>query len=95
MPDYAADLPAAGSLSSRPLAGQRIGVIQETLGSGVAAGVSDAFRRAAQHLESLGAAVEEVTARKVFFLCVSLLSCIMLFLLHHTFPLDWAGCCNH
>ena len=60
VPDYAAGLPQASSLSSRPLAGKRAGVIRETLGPGVAEGVSAAFRRAVQHLESMGATVEEV-----------------------------------
>lgn len=58
--DYAEGLPQASSLNSRPLAGKRIGIIKETVGAGVAAGVSDAFARAARHLESLGADVDEV-----------------------------------
>lgn len=58
--DYAEGLPQASSLSSRPLAGKRIGIIRETTGAGVAAGVSDAFVRAARHLESMGADVDEV-----------------------------------
>lgn len=58
--DYAEGLPQASSLNSRPLAGKRIGIIKETIGAGVAAGVSEAFARAARHLESLGADVDEV-----------------------------------
>ncbi|CAL8464275.1 g3810 [Coccomyxa elongata] len=61
VPDFAEGLPEASSLNSRPLAGKRIGIIRETVGAGVAAGVSDAFTRAAKHLESLGADVDEVS----------------------------------
>lgn len=38
----------------------RIGIIQETLGEGVDAGVISSIRAAASHLEQLGSVVEEV-----------------------------------
>ena len=47
--------------SSRPLEGKWIGLIRETLGQGVEASVESAVRKAALHLESLGAIVEEVS----------------------------------
>jgi len=45
---------------SKPLAGVRIGIIQETLGEGVANGVISSIKGAASHLEQLGSLVEEV-----------------------------------
>ena len=48
------------SLSSRPLEGKTAALIRETSGAGVSPGVSAAVNRAAQHLEGLGARVEEV-----------------------------------
>ena len=60
VPDYTQGLQSADSFAGRPLQGQRIGVIQETVGQGVSAGVNAAFDRAAKHLESLGAEVGEV-----------------------------------
>ncbi len=62
VPDFSEGLPETSSLNSRPLAGKRIGIIRETVGAGVTAGVSDAFTRAAKHLQSLGADVDEVGA---------------------------------
>jgi aspartyl-tRNA(Asn)/glutamyl-tRNA(Gln) amidotransferase subunit A len=56
-------LVAAEQLPERPLAGKRIGVIQETTGAGVAPGVAAAVAAAVKHLESLGAEVEEVRGR--------------------------------
>lgn len=63
--DYAEGLPEPGSLGSRPLAGKSVGIIQETTGAGVSCGVSAAFNRAAHHLESLGARVEEVRSTSI------------------------------
>ncbi|KIY97402.1 aspartyl/glutamyl-tRNA amidotransferase subunit A [Monoraphidium neglectum] len=63
VPDFAAGLVAAEQLPERPLAGKRIGVIQETTGAGVAPGVAAAVAAAVKHLESLGAEVEEVRGR--------------------------------
>jgi aspartyl-tRNA(Asn)/glutamyl-tRNA(Gln) amidotransferase subunit A len=60
VPDFAESLPNVSSLSSRPLTGKRVGIIRENTGAGVSAGVSAAFQRAAQHVECLGATVEEV-----------------------------------
>jgi hypothetical protein len=60
VPDFAAGLLPAASLSSRPLAGKRLGLVTQTLGEGVAPEVNEAIKQAARHLESLGATVEEV-----------------------------------
>jgi Asp-tRNA(Asn)/Glu-tRNA(Gln) amidotransferase A subunit family amidase len=38
-----------------------VGVIQQTMGEGVAAGVTAAVQGALQHMQQLGAAVEEVS----------------------------------
>lgn len=61
VPDFADGLLAASQLPSRPLEGKRIGIIQQTMGSGVEQGVLDAVEKAFKHLESLGADVTEVT----------------------------------
>lgn len=58
--DFAGGLTPASALASAPLAGLRLGLVVETLGEGVEAGVDSAVRGAARHLESLGAVVEEV-----------------------------------
>lgn len=76
--DYAEGLPQASSLNSRPLAGKRIGIIKETIGAGVTAGVSDAFARAARHLESLGADVDEVRPHPLAPLFKVILPCIFI-----------------
>lgn len=47
-------------------AGKRIGLIAETHGEGVDAGVRDAVENCAAHLSSLGATVEEVGPGKGF-----------------------------
>ena len=47
-------------MGSKPLQGKRLGLVTETLGEGVAPEVNEAVRKAAAHLESLGAVVEEV-----------------------------------
>lgn len=61
MPDFTAGLQSASDLgSSQPLSGMRVGVIQQTTGEGVAAGVTAAVDGALQHLQQLGASVEEV-----------------------------------
>lgn len=85
--DYTEGLPEAGSLGSRPLAGKRVGIIQETTGAGVSPGVSAAFSRAAQHLESLGATVEEARCNK----CSQNFTCIVSVSAIHSFPfaLQW------
>lgn len=61
MPDLAAGLLPVGSLSSRPLAGRRAGLVVQTLGEGVSPAVEAAVRAAAAHLQALGAEVEEVS----------------------------------
>lgn len=60
-PDYTAALLPLDALASRPLAGLRVAVIEETIGAGVNAGVQAAVLSAAAHLESLGATVGRVT----------------------------------
>lgn len=42
------------------MSGVRVGVIQQTMGEGVAAGVTAAVNSALQHMQQLGATVEEV-----------------------------------
>ncbi|GAB4822843.1 hypothetical protein N2152v2_009889 [Parachlorella kessleri] len=59
--DFAAGLVPREQLASRPLEGKRFGVIRETSGEGVDAGVTAAVDAAVRHLESLGASVEEVS----------------------------------
>lgn len=60
VPDFTATLQSADALSSSPLSGVRVGVIQQTSGEGVAAGVTAAVNGALQHMQQLGATVEEV-----------------------------------
>lgn len=43
------------------MSGVRVGVIQQTMGEGVAAGVTAAVNGALQHMQQLGATVEEVS----------------------------------
>lgn len=62
MPDFTAGLQPASALGSTPLSGMRVGVIQQTMGEGVAAGVTAAVNGALQHMQQLGAVVEEVGA---------------------------------
>ncbi|KAI5010180.1 hypothetical protein ZWY2020_012317 [Hordeum vulgare] len=61
VPDYRSDLASLSLLESKPLNNVRIGIIQETLGEGVDAGVISSIRAAASHLEQLGSVVEEVS----------------------------------
>lgn len=58
--DFAAQLAAVDTFQSRPLAGKRVAVVRELMGAGVDAGVDAAVQRAINHLESLGATLEEV-----------------------------------
>lgn len=58
VPDFAAGLPAAAALPSRPLAGRRLGVV--TQARGASPGVAAALDAALAHLERLGAEVGEV-----------------------------------
>ena len=60
VPDFTQGLESVERFASRPLQGRRIGIIRETVGEGLSAGVSAAFDRAARHLEALGAEVHEV-----------------------------------
>ncbi|GBF93284.1 aspartyl glutamyl-tRNA amidotransferase subunit A [Raphidocelis subcapitata] len=59
--DFAAALQPLDRLPSRPLAGKRVGVIAQTMGAGVSAGVAAAVQGAIKQLEALGAEVEEVS----------------------------------
>ncbi len=59
--DYAAALPSADSLDSKPLQGKRVGVIAEMMQGGVAPGVASAVQNSIRHLESLGADISEVS----------------------------------
>ena len=69
VPDYTQGLQSVDSLASRPLQGKRIGIIQETVGQGVSAGVNAAFDRGAKHLENLGAEVDEVQLLGILHVC--------------------------
>eukprot|EP00775_Hariotina_reticulata_P006114 gene6114-6353_t len=59
--DFTAGLQPADQLGSQPLQGVRVGLIQETLGEGVDAGVSAAINGAVLHMQQLGAQVDEVS----------------------------------
>lgn len=65
VPDYAAALQPLHSLSSKPLAGKRIGVIAEMMQGGTAPGVATAVTNSIKHLESLGADIAEVRKRRL------------------------------
>jgi Asp-tRNA(Asn)/Glu-tRNA(Gln) amidotransferase A subunit family amidase len=58
VPNFAAGLPAAAALPSRPLAGRRLGVVAQARGA--SPGVAAALDAALAHLERLGAEVGEV-----------------------------------
>lgn len=59
--DFAAGLLPLDQLVSKPLAGRRLAVIQETTGEGVDSGVAGALAAAVSHLQSLGAEVDQVS----------------------------------
>ncbi|MQM20458.1 hypothetical protein Taro_053477, partial [Colocasia esculenta] len=61
IPDYMSKLIPIDQMDSQPLKGIRVGVICETLGEGVDAGVLSSIQSAAVHLEDLGAVVTEVS----------------------------------
>jgi aspartyl-tRNA(Asn)/glutamyl-tRNA(Gln) amidotransferase subunit A len=58
--EIASRLPSLNDLSSRPLDGLRVALIENTLGDGVDASVRDTARATAQHLEHLGATIGSV-----------------------------------
>eukprot|EP00879_Flechtneria_rotunda_P029972 GHRR01032448.1.p1 GENE.GHRR01032448.1~~GHRR01032448.1.p1 ORF type:complete len:262 (+),score=79.69 GHRR01032448.1:192-977(+) len=60
VPDFTSGLIAAEQLDSSCLQGVRVGVIKQTMGEGVSAGVAAAVNGALQHLQQLGAQVKEV-----------------------------------
>ena len=53
-------LPTAEQLTSKPLDGLKVALVNETLGAGVDAAVVAAVEAVAAHLEGLGAAVDRV-----------------------------------
>ena len=59
--DYAAALAPAEALSSKPLAGIRLGLVTETASAGVQPGVAAALRAFAAHAASLGAEIVDVS----------------------------------
>ncbi|KAK1283865.1 hypothetical protein QJS10_CPB21g00668 [Acorus calamus] len=61
VPDYASQLVPMDHFESKPLKGLRVGMIRETLGDGVDAGVVSSIQAAAVHLEELGCTVTEVS----------------------------------
>lgn len=64
VPDFTAQLQPAGALNDKCLAGLRVGLISQTIGEGVAPGVMGAVNGALQHLQQLGAEVEEVSRQR-------------------------------
>ena len=71
MPDFTAGLQPRDSFSSTPLQGVRAGVVTQMLhgGGGVFAAVAAGMQRALQHLEALGASVQEVQAHELMPQC--------------------------
>lgn len=59
--DFTEGLVPLEQLSSKPLAGRRLAVIQETSGEGVDPGVAEALAAAIKHLQELGAEVDQVS----------------------------------
>lgn len=83
MPDFTADLQSADALGSSPMSGVRVGVIQQTMGEGVAAGVTAAVNGALQHMQQLGATVEEVRGHVACDLVINLVNCLQQVLCAH------------
>ncbi|WIA11840.1 hypothetical protein OEZ85_011927 [Tetradesmus obliquus] len=61
VPDFTAQLQPVDAVADKCLAGLRVGLISQTIGEGVAPGVMAAVNGALQHLQQLGAEVEEVS----------------------------------
>lgn len=61
VPSFTSHITPPETWASKPLTGRRVGVIRETLGEGVDPAVMRCVKESLQHLESLGATVEEVT----------------------------------
>jgi len=59
--DFAAGLLPPEQLGPKPLQGMRLGLVQETAGAGVAAGVREALLGAVARLQELGAEVRDVS----------------------------------
>jgi aspartyl-tRNA(Asn)/glutamyl-tRNA(Gln) amidotransferase subunit A len=64
VPDFTAQLQPADALGDKCLAGLRVGLISQTIGEGVAPGVTAAVNGALQHLQQLGADVTEVSMKR-------------------------------
>ncbi|KAL2322579.1 hypothetical protein Fmac_026958 [Flemingia macrophylla] len=60
VPDFLSHFVSVSSLESKPLKGLRVGLICETIGDGVDAGVISAIRTSALHFEELGCIVNEL-----------------------------------
>ncbi|PKU71439.1 glutamyl-tRNA(Gln) amidotransferase subunit A, chloroplastic/mitochondrial [Dendrobium catenatum] len=61
VPDFANELVSLNNLDSKPLKGLKVGLIRETIGEGVDAGVVSAVQAAASHLEHLGCVLNEIS----------------------------------
>ncbi|KAG0497659.1 hypothetical protein HPP92_002350 [Vanilla planifolia] len=61
VPDFANKLASIDNLDSKPLKGLRVGLIQETIGERVDAGVIQVVQSAASHLEQLGCVLSEIS----------------------------------
>ncbi|XP_057741715.1 glutamyl-tRNA(Gln) amidotransferase subunit A, chloroplastic/mitochondrial [Arachis stenosperma] len=61
VPNFLSHFVSASSFESKPLKGLRVGLIRETIGDGVDAGVISAIHSAASHFEELGCSVNEVS----------------------------------
>ncbi|KAK4766486.1 hypothetical protein SAY87_008128 [Trapa incisa] len=61
VPDFSIHFTSADTFGAKPLEGLRVGLIRETLDSGVDPGVTSAVHAAASHLEELGCVIKEVS----------------------------------
>lgn len=65
VPNYASQFVPVDYMESQPLKGLKVGVIHETLESGVDSEVISSVRGAVSHLEELGCTVSEVYFSRV------------------------------
>ena len=80
MPDFTQSLQSRAAMDSKPLQGLRLGVVQQMLGPGTAPSVAAGLQVALQHLESLGASLQEVLLHSLLVLAADLcarLSCFI------------------
>ncbi|KAK8934973.1 hypothetical protein KSP39_PZI015136 [Platanthera zijinensis] len=61
VPNFAEELVSLSNIEAKPLKGLRVGLIRETIGAGVDAGVVSAIHAAGSHLEHLGCVLNEVS----------------------------------